>query len=73
MTSPRQEAYLIIALLSTTGSKSIWLLGKHFATQSKIAQDSAKETGRTAEDFLIGAGREGRAYRRNKTPGAECT
>lgn len=59
MTSPGQEAYLIIALMSTTGSKSIWLLGKHFATQGKMAQDSAKETGRTAEEYLIGAGGEG--------------
>lgn len=38
-----------------------------------MAQDSAKETGRTAEEYLIGAGGEGWAYRRNKTPGAECT
>lgn len=38
--------------MSTTGSKSIWLLGKNFATKSKTTWDSAKETGRTVGESL---------------------
>lgn len=67
--TPRTEAHLT----PTTGSKSMWLLGKHSAMQRKVTWDNE----RRREDWgRIPCGRElgeGRAYRRSKAPGAECT